>query len=234
MEKLIVANLKMNFSLSDAINYKGSINKKYSNLIICPPYVYIDKMKSENYDIGSQDGYYKDKGAYTGEVSFSQLKSLGVQYSIIGHSERRHILGESNQIVKEKFDSCINNQIIPILCVGETKEERDNNQVNEVIMNQIDTIFNNIEGHITCIIAYEPVWAIGTSITPSLKEIEDVHIYIKNIMSKYNVEYRILYGGGVNLSNINEFSKSNMIDGFLIGSASLDPLNLEKMIENAM
>lgn len=234
MEKLIVANIKMNFTLDEALKYKEDIDKKYSNLVICPPYVYINDMKSSSYAIGSQDGFYKDKGAFTGEVSFLQLKSIGVEYSIIGHSERRHILGETDQIVKMKYDSCIDNQITPILCVGETKEERDTNKIDQVISRQLESIFDDKRSNKFCIIAYEPVWAIGTSVTPTLKEIEEVHISINNIMKKYNVEYKILYGGSVSLNNIEEFSKSDLIDGFLIGSASLNTSNLKQMLDIIM
>lgn len=233
MNKLIVANIKMNFTYEEAINYKNNIKDKYDNLIICPPYLYIKDMISNNYVIGSQDGYYIDKGAYTGEISFHQLSSIGVKYSIIGHSERRHKFNESNEIIKLKFDSCISHSITPILCVGETKEERDNGIIFDIIKNQVDSACINITLN-KIIIAYEPVWAIGTNVTPTLKEIEEVHIYIRNLLKTHNIDCQILYGGSVNLNNIKEFSSSNNIDGFLIGSASLDADNLIKMIKETM
>ena len=233
MKKIIVANLKMNFGLDEAINYKNSINEKFDNLIVCPPYIYIRDMMSDNYIIGSQDGYYIDKGAYTGEISFNQLNSIGVKYSIIGHSERRHKLFEDNKIVKDKYVACLNNNITPILCVGETLEERQNNKTLEIIRFQLESIFKDYKIE-NVIIAYEPVWAIGTNVTPTLIEIEEVHQNIKNIMNELNIETKILYGGSVNINNIEAFSKSNYIEGFLIGSASLDPNNLMKMIKITM
>lgn len=233
MKKLIVANLKMNFKLEEALEYKNKLNTYQDNLIICPSYIYLRDMLSSNYILGSQDGYYEDKGAYTGKVSFSQLSSLGVKYSIIGHSERRHKLFETNEVIKLKYDSCIRNNIIPILCVGETKEDRDSSKVFNVIKEQIDSVMYNPSIN-DVIIAYEPVWAIGTNVTPTLEEIEEVHLYIKNILNNYNMQSKILYGGSVNINNIKEFSKSNYIDGFLIGSASLDPNNLINMLNEAM
>lgn len=226
--KLIIANLKMNLTLDKILDYKKIINEKQEGLIIAPPYIYLDIMKSQNYDIASQDGYYVDSGAYTGEVSFNQLKSIGVNYSIIGHSERRQKFNESNNIVKEKYLSSIKNGITPIVCVGETKEERLSNKTFDIIEEEIKVLMDSKTESI--IIAYEPIWAIGTGLTPTLEEIESVHKFIKEILNKYNLNSKILYGGSVNLNNIKEFSKSDHIDGFLIGSASLDPNNLLNMI----
>lgn len=226
--KLIIANLKMNLKLEEILKYKETIKEKQDNLIIAPPYIYLDIMKSQNYDIASQDGYYVDSGAYTGEVSFNQLKSIGVNYSIIGHSERRQKFNESNNIVKEKYLSSIKNGITPIVCVGETKEERLSNKTFDIIEEEIKVLMDAKTESI--IVAYEPIWAIGTGLTPTLEEIESVHKFIKEILNKYNLNSKILYGGSVNLNNIKEFSKSDHIDGFLIGSASLDPNNLLNMI----
>ncbi len=228
--KLIIANLKMNLTFDEILNYKKTINTKYDNLIIAPSYIYLRDMQSENYLIASQDGYQIDKGAYTGEVSLNQLKSIGVNYSIVGHSERRHKFNETNEIVKEKYKQAINNNIKPILCVGETKEERLSNRVKEVIDSQLIDIFKDTNIN-EPIIAYEPVWAIGTGLTPNITEIEEVHKYIKDFLKKYNVNPIVLYGGSVNLDNIKSFNESEYIDGFLIGGASLDPNNLIKMIE---
>lgn len=228
--KLIIANLKMNLTFDEILNYKKTINTKYDNLIIAPSYIYLRDMQSENYLLASQDGYQIDKGAYTGEVSFNQLKSIGVNYSIVGHSERRHKFNETNEIVKEKYNQAINNNVKPILCVGETKEERLSNRVKEVIDSQLVDIIKDTNVN-ESIIAYEPVWAIGTGLTPNITEIEEVHKYIKDFLKKYNVNPIVLYGGSVNLDNIKSFNESEYIDGFLIGGASLDPNNLIKMIE---
>ena len=227
--KLVVANLKMNLTLSQILDYKNTIKDRQDNLIIAPSYIYLSDMKSNNYEVASQDGYQIDNGAYTGQVSFNQLKSLGVNYSIIGHSERREKFNETNEAVKEKYISAISNNITPILCVGETKEDRLSNKTFSVIKEELSIVFDNIKVN-TAIIAYEPVWAIGTGLTPTLEEINEVHRYIKELLNTYNIEVKVLYGGSVNINNIREFSKSNDIDGFLIGSASLDPNNLLNMI----
>lgn len=230
--KLIIANLKMNLTLEEMLKYKETIKERHDNLIIAPPYIYLDIMKSQNYDIASQDGYYVDSGAYTGEVSFNQLKSMNINYSIIGHSERRQKFNETNDIVKQKYISAINNRITPIVCVGETQEERLSNKTFDIIEEEIKVLLD--EKTESIIIAYEPIWAIGTGLTPTLEEIESIHKFIKDLLNKYNFNSKILYGGSVNLNNIKEFSKSEHIDGFLIGSASLDPNNLLNMMNEIM
>lgn len=227
--KLLVANLKMNLSMDEIINYKKVIeDSDINNLIICPPNIYLSLLKSDKYSLSSQNGYYIDKGAYTGEVSFFQLNSLGIKYSLIGHSERRHVFNESDELISLKVDSCIKNKIIPILCVGETKEERDNGNILKVIENQIDIALDgkNIDN---IIIAYEPVWAIGTGVIPTINEINEVHLHIKEMSTKYNINVNILYGGSVNSSNIKEICNLDSVDGVLIGSASNDPNNLIDM-----
>lgn len=230
--KLIIANLKMNLTLEEMLKYKETIKERHDNLIIAPPYIYLDIMKSQNYDTASQDGYYVDSGAYTGEVSFNQLKSMNINYSIIGHSERRQKFNETNDIVKQKYISAINNRITPIVCVGETQEERLSNKTFDIIEEEIKVLLD--EKTESIIIAYEPIWAIGTGLTPTLEEIESIHKFIKDLLNKYNFNSKILYGGSVNLNNIKEFSKSEHIDGFLIGSASLDPNNLLNMMNEIM
>lgn len=230
MNKLVVANLKMNLNYEEAKKYKETLKSYIDNLVICPPYIYLDVMNSDNYILGSQDGYYVDKGAYTGEISFAQLKTIGVKYSIIGHSERRHKFGETDEIVKNKLNACINNGIMPILCVGETEEERELNKTFEVIETQLKVLEGmNIKN---IIIAYEPVWAIGSGKTPTEDEIHEVHKYIRELLTNvYNMESIIMYGGSVNLSNIKSISNIDGVDGMLIGSASIDPNNLLNMIK---
>lgn len=235
MNKLIVANLKMNLSKDDVKKYKDSFKKDYKdNLIICPSYIYLDLMISDFYNIGSQNGYYLDCGAYTGEVSFKQLSEIGVRYSIIGHSERRIIFNESDELISKKVDGCIKNNIIPIICVGETLEERNSSKTFEIIENQLKRSLSGLKLN-SIIIAYEPVWAIGSNKTPSKDEIEEVHMYIKKtIKDIYNIECRVLYGGSVCLYNSKDIININGVDGLLIGSASLDPTNLLNIISSTI
>ena len=204
MDKLIVTNFKMNLSKEEVLEYKKIVeNSDIKNLIISPSNIYLDLMSSNKYDLCVQNGYYEDFGTHTGEVSFKQLKSLGVKYSLIGHSETRNM---SNEDIPLKLKACINNGIVPILCVGSGLK------INDII------------------IAYEPTWAIGTGVTPSLENIKSVHTYIKNVLSKvYNIKCKVIYGGSVNVSNIKEICSIEEVDGVLIGSSSLNPNNLLKM-----
>lgn len=233
MNKIIAANLKMNLSYDEILNYKKIIEDSNKKVIICPSNIYLDIMKSDKYDIGSQDGYYKDSGAFTGEVSFKQLKSMNIKYSLIGHSERRHIFNEDNDLVALKLKSCIENNIIPILCVGETKEERDNHNEFKIVKEQIDSALSNIELN-DILIAYEPVWSIGTGVIPSMEDIENMHKYIKEVSNAYKKDIKVLYGGSVKPDNIENICNIDVVDGVLIGGASLDPTNLVNMCNKIM
>lgn len=226
MDKLIVTNFKMNLSKEEVLEYKKIVeNSDIKNLIISPSNIYLDLMSSNKYDLCAQNGYYEDFGTHTGEVSFKQLKSLGVKYSLIGHSETRNM---SNEDIPLKLKSCINNGIVPILCVGNDINEKDTSNLFCILDKELKILsglkINDI------IIAYEPTWAIGTGVTPSLENIKSVHTYIKNVLSKvYNIKCKVIYGGSVNMSNIKEICSIEEVDGVLIGSSSLNPNNLLKM-----
>lgn len=227
MSKIVIANLKMNLMYEDIQKYNEII--KDTNLIVAPSYIYMDALKNNN--LCSQDGYYEEDGAFTGEVSFKQLKSIGVKYSLIGHSERRHIFNETNEIISKKIDACIKNDIIPVLCVGETKEERESGKLFDIIKMQIESALNN-KNIKDIIIAYEPVWSIGTGIVPSVQDISNMHKYIKEISSKYKKDISILYGGSVKLNNAKEICDIPNVDGVLVGGASLDPNNIVDIIKS--
>jgi len=229
---MIVANLKMNLNYKEALNYKEVLNSNvFKDLVVCFPNIYLQSCKSDKYYLGSQNGFYIDKGAYTGEVSFSQLKDLNVDYCIIGHSERRVNFFESDEVIHKKLESCIRNNIIPIICIGDNKEEKLNNKTFEVLNNQITTILNGVEFD-NILIAYEPFYTIGTTETLSKEEIEKVHLFIKKLIKDlYNKESKVLYGGGVNKENVKNIYSLECVDGLLIGSASVDPNNLLNIIE---
>lgn len=229
MNKLLVANLKMNLNYEDILEYKNIIeNSDISNFIICPPNIYLDVLSSNKYELCAQNGYYEDRGAFTGEVSFKQLKSMGVKYSLIGHSERRNIFNEGNDMIRKKLKSCVDSGIVPILCVGENKEEREKGISEKIIQNQIKTAIGNLELS-DLIVAYEPVWAIGTGLIPSDADIMSMHSCIKKIVKDNTKNVKVIYGGSVNESNIKGICNTPVVDGVLIGEASNNPLNVIKM-----
>jgi len=230
--KIIVANWKMNGSneLADKISnlINDSLDIKSKEIIICPPYIHIELLiknnTGRNFYVGSQDCCDKSDGAFTGEISASMLKNLGCSHVIIGHSERRSKYSESNQLLKDKVSEAINNNLIPIFCCGEEALERKNGTHFDKISEQLDVLFD-IKDLKSTIIAYEPVWSIGTNKTPSDKEIKDMHIYIKNYLMKKTSSNNIsvLYGGSVNPENASSILKIAEVDGVLVGGASLSP-----------
>ncbi|MDD4036046.1 MAG: triose-phosphate isomerase [Bacilli bacterium] len=233
MEKIVVANLKMNFTIDEMKDYLSELNKMSFNkhhFIVCPTFIYLP-LFNNNYFIGAQNCHYLDKGSFTGEVSPSQLKSIGVSYVILGHSERRKTSDEDNNIMNNKAKAVLTNKMIPIICVGETMKERKNNKTLERIKTQVYEILkdidkNNLEN---IIIAYEPIWAIGTNITPTNSEIEEVATYIKQITS---INTKVLYGGSVNSNNIKELKLIKDLNGFLIGGSSLNIKELTTILDN--
>ena len=222
--KKIIGNLKMNldyFEIKDYINYFGA--KKYSNVYFAPSNIYLLAFIEHNLNTVSQDVSSFDKGAYTGDISASQLKSIGVSYSLVGHSERRRYY-QDDFLINQKINNLLNNNIIPILCIGEKEEERKSNQYIDVLKRQIDNAFNDIESKElkNLIIAYEPVWSIGTGLIPSNNEIEEVVVFLKDyVKEKYSFNVEVLYGGSVNNENIETLEKISHLDGYLVGGCSL-------------
>lgn len=229
MNKLLVANFKMNLTLEDILSYKKIIEEsEISNFVVAPSNIYLYPLISNKYDLCSQNAHYLDSGAFTGEVSFMQLNKLGVKYSLIGHSERRNVFNETDDDVRRKLKSCVDNGIIPILCVGEHKKDRENGIEKEVINSQINYAIDSM--HLTdLIIAYEPVWAIGTGLVPSDNDIKEMHAYIKDIVKDNINNIKVLYGGSVNEKNISNICSIEGVDGVLIGKASNDPTKLLEM-----
>lgn len=235
MKKLIVANLKMNLTLEEANDYLDIIKKNIIDqleIIICPSFPFLPLFKNKDYKLGAQNCYYLDKGSYTGEVSPLQLKTIGVSYIIVGHSERRIYFKENNELINDKLKAILKHNIKPILCIGETMEERLLHKTFIVLKKQLNEALKDIESDMLTdiVIAYEPVWAIGSGKTPTSQEIAEVINYIKDLIKK---EYKIdniivLYGGSVNLKNIKAIT--NIADGVLIGSASIDADNFINMI----
>jgi len=233
--KLIIGNFKMNLTLNEVNDYINYFkDKKYDNVIYSPSNIYLLKFIENGLITASQDVSFKDIGAYTGDVSASQLKSIGVKYSIVGHSERRKYYHD-DKYVNDKIRELISNDLIPILCIGETKEERDENATFMILQEEIDNSFKNIDTKKlnSVIIAYEPIWSIGTGIIPTNEDITNTINYIKKYLAdKYKLNLKILYGGSVSNKNINELEKINAIDGYLVGGCSIKKDDFQELIKS--
>ena len=232
-----VANWKLNGSFQFISQYLESLNKeKFTKkcVVLCPPSPYLNYVKdlSKHSFIGAQDCSCFEEGAYTGEISTKILSDIGINFCIVGHSERRKFFKESNEAVKDKTLKLIENRIIPIICIGETLEEKNSNRTNEILNKQINESVPESANEHNSIIAYEPVWAIGTGKTPTLNEIEDSHKFIRKINKKF-LNFKILYGGSVNIQNSKQISDIKNVDGALIGGASLKIEEFIKIIINS-
>ena len=201
------------------------------NIIVCPPFTHIhsviENLKGSNVEVGAQDCATEVKGAYTGEVSAEMIAALGCKYVILGHSERRQYYGETSETLNKKMSRAYENGLTPIYCVGENLEEREAERHFEVCKSQIEEVVYNLteEQFKNLVIAYEPVWAIGTGKTATAEQAEEIHAYIRDVLrAKFGAaaeECPILYGGSCKPSNAAEiFSKEN-VDGGLIGGAAL-------------
>ncbi|PPR44754.1 MAG: Triosephosphate isomerase [Alphaproteobacteria bacterium MarineAlpha5_Bin8] len=225
--KIIVANWKMNGSIKFINDFSEKLalleNLEESTCrIICPPFVYLQRFRDQlnNFYFGGQECSQFDEGAFTGNISAKMLKDLNCNFCIVGHSERRKLLNEQNFEVSKKSSNCINFNIHPIICVGETLEEKNLNKTREIIEKQINESVPENANKNNTIIAYEPIWAIGTGLTPSLEEIDYIHQFIKKDI-KTSKDYKILYGGSVKSSNFKEIIQLTNVDGTLIGGASV-------------
>lgn len=221
--KIIAANFKMNLTKKEIDNYLKEIdNKKINNVIFFPSNLYIPYFSK--YNIGSQDISFKEIGSITGDTSIKQYLDFNIKYVLIGHSERRKYFNDSKYI-SDKVNLALKNNIIPIICVGETEEEYNNNLTKKVLKDELDEA---LENNITLlnnkiIIAYEPIFSIGTNKVLDIKEIENIVSYIKSYLKNtYLLDIKVLYGGSVNLNNIGNLEKISNLDGYLIGNASLD------------
>jgi len=200
----------------------------------------VEAAKNSNIIIGAQNMHSENEGAFTGEVSGIMLKTLGVEFVILGHSERRHIFNESNQFINKKVLRALKTGLLPIFCIGETQNERENNQTQDVLEKQILQGLENVckEDLKNLIIAYEPVWAIGTGKTATSEIAENTHKIIRRILEKkFNKdiarETYILYGGSVKPNNVEELTQQDNIDGVLVGGASLDYKGFAEIVNKA-
>ena len=233
--KKIFANQKMYMTKSEVETFIQSFhNQTMDHLVICPTAIYLPLFQQSHLQLGIQNIFYEDTGAYTGEISPVQAKDYQVSYAIIGHSERRMIFHESNEMFQKKIDACMKHHIKPIFCIGETKEQYDMHKTNQVLKRQIFDVLKNVKKEALgeLIIAYEPLWAIGTGLVPSNEEIKRITQYIKSIIYQtFHVSVPVLYGGSVNEKNIESLNQIPNIDGFLVGGASTNSSKILKMYE---
>ncbi len=232
-EMIVAGNWKMNLnslSIIDFIRDFPHLVKDISGVknIIFPPSVYLYLFKEQNAILyGGQNVHYEEKGAFTGEISPGMLRDMGCKYVIIGHSERRHIFEEQNDLLNKKLISVFQNNLNPVYCIGETLEERKSKKTFDVLRDQLQSGLKNIDDIEKIIIAYEPVWAIGTGETATPEIAQEAHGFIRktlnDIQSGSGENITILYGGSVKPKNAKSLIKMQDIDGFLVGGASLIP-----------
>lgn len=233
--KLVVANWKMNADKARVdqllTDYIAKIDGR-SEVGVCPPAPYLQQaqqlLAGSEIALGAQNASQFESGAYTGETSLAMLADFECRYVIVGHSERRSIFGEQNETVAEKFVATLNAGLTPILCIGETGEERQAGKTESVVCAQLEAVIEKagIDSFAKAVIAYEPVWAIGTGDTATPQQAQAVHELVREKLANYNAEIaqqiKVLYGGSVNAGNANELFAMPDIDGGLVGGASLD------------
>lgn len=229
--KLVVCNQKAYLESNEVNRFiEGIKDYNLTNIIICPSIIYIDRFKTLNIPLGSQLVSIHNNGSYTGEITAKQLKNIEVTYAIVGHSEHK----DTKENIIKRINLLTLEDIIPILCIGETLEDKNNNLSKEVIYKKITEILDEIKEIKDLIIAYEPIYSIGTNIVPANEEIIEVVTYIKDIINKrYNKKVKVLYGGSVNRESINNLNKIEILDGYLVGKASTNYLELKEIIKKA-
>lgn len=242
-KKMVAGNWKMNKTLPQAVQLTTEINqllqKKSTHplhiTVLCPPFLYLQKIQdilsllgNTTIKTGAQNCHQQEQGAYTGEVSAPMLQSLGVEYVIIGHSERREYFNETNAQLKEKTDTALQHNLLPIFCCGEKLAQREENRHFETVRSQIaESLFHlNPDDFARIAIAYEPVWAIGTGKTATTEQAQEMHAFIRSLIAEHYSpglaqEITILYGGSCNAANAQALFEQPDVDGGLIGGASL-------------
>lgn len=246
-KKLIIANWKLNGNIKTISVFLKNLQTslldsfKKNIIVIAPPTIYLERVHSgisnTNILLGAQNVDINLEGAFTGETSILMLKDIGVKYVIIGHSERRFFHNETNDILVKKFHLIKQLNLIPILCIGETEQEKKQNQTEIALKKQLICIFDALgkKAFRNTVIAYEPIWAIGTGLSADAKDVQLIHIFIKNYIREYDPisakNIIIQYGGSVNQSNAKIFLEQPDINGLLIGSASLKSKEFLKIID---
>ncbi|HEX6572463.1 MAG TPA: triose-phosphate isomerase [Steroidobacteraceae bacterium] len=235
-QPLVAGNWKMHGSRAENANLVAALLDllpagKHAEILVCPPFPYLLEMgrqlKDSGVQLGAQSVCAEAQGAFTGEVSAAMLKDVGCRYVLVGHSERRQLYGESDALVARKFVAAQSQSLVPVLCVGETLDEREGNQTLQVVSRQLEAVLSvsGVRSLAKAVIAYEPVWAIGTGRTASGEQAQEVHAMIRARVAALDAtiggSVRILYGGSVKASNAQELFAMPDIDGGLVGGASL-------------
>ncbi|MBU1683903.1 triose-phosphate isomerase [Patescibacteria group bacterium] len=240
MKKIIIANWKMKLTLNESLELIKKFKEKFKNfqkkeVVVCPSSIILDEasklLKKTNLQVGAQNVFWEEKGSFTGEISPEMLVEVGCKYVIIGHSERRKYLLENYSMIHKKIKAVLNvDNLIPIICIGEEAEDKKTDKRDFVLVDQLQQALGgiNIMENQQIIIAYEPVWAIGSGISIEPSEAEYSHKIIKLAlndmfgMKMINNNFRIIYGGSINSKNVKDFNNLENLDGFLVGGASLD------------
>jgi len=244
---IIIANWKCNpTTLKDAKELFESTKKKFKNakgveVVICPPFLYLLNLNTKNshLKLGGQDCFWENKGAYTGEISATQLKDAGCQYVLVGHSEREKYFSETDEIANKKMRSAIRAKLKPVLCLGESLEEREKGNVQQALFRQAERALKGMKKDEikSMLLAYEPVWAIGTGKPCSVEEAQTIRLYLRQILAKlYSMKISesvpILYGGSVNSKNAKAYIAEAGMQGVLVGGGSLNAKELTKIAQS--
>ncbi|MDO8535777.1 MAG: triose-phosphate isomerase [Candidatus Omnitrophota bacterium] len=251
LRKVIIAgNWKMNKNIGESIDLANSIKRSLYDIedveiVICPPFTSLSDVNEitmeTNIKLGAQNCFWEKEGAFTGEISAPMLKNVGCEYCIIGHSERRQFFGETNETVNKKLKALLKENIKPIVCVGEKLEERKSGKTFDVIK---DHVVNSLAGlskeeMLRVVVAYEPVWAIGTGVNATKEQAQEVHKYIRTLLGQMHGDevarsVRIQYGGSVKPENIKELISQEDVDGALVGGASLKADSFVQLVKNCI
>ena len=233
MKEMIAANWKMNKTVNEAISFMEALMEvdfKDREVLVCPPFTALSEVSGviseSDILLGAQNMHFEEKGAFTGEISYKMLKDVGVTHVLIGHSERRHVFNESNELINKKMKAALHHGLIPVFCVGETIEQRNANKTKEILKQQVTEGLNGIKDYSKIIMAYEPVWAIGTGVNATPEQADEAHAFIRSL-----IDVRILYGGSVKPDNIREIMKQKNVNGVLVGGASLEVDSFSQLIQ---
>ena len=236
---IVAGNWKMNKTPSEGKIFSEKMVQKLGSkssvdVIVCPPFTGLSSLvTSTKFHLGAQNCHFEGSGAFTGEISTSMLLNCNVEYVILGHSERRAIFHEKNNDIGQKVAKVLSAGMKPILCVGETIDELNDGLAKETVQRQLQLGLKNVNSFNNIVIAYEPVWAIGTGLTASVEKVSEIHSFIRTTLKDLSSESEsnnvpIIYGGSVNSDNADELINANAVNGFLIGGASLD---VDKFVE---
>ena len=249
-KKIVAANWKMNMLQGEAANFVETFLREIGDasdveIVLIPPFTALAKVSDllhdvQNVKLGAQNMYWEKSGAFTGEVSAAMLRDLFVRYVVLGHSERRHLLGESDEIVNRKVRAALEATLRPIVCIGETLAQREAGDVEKVLGTQLRGSLANLGAKelLETVIAYEPVWAIGTGKTASTERAQEAHAFVRQTLAGISdaqtaSKIRIQYGGSVKPDNARSLMSQPDIDGALVGGASLDPRSFAQIVNGA-